>query len=175
MAFVSLHQNIWWGQGSSPWPRVACENSLKKTQGWWAPTGTKYLYITLDGKTSLAALPLWERTKKSRGWHRTFPPSSFSFLPFSFFLFPFSFFLFLFTLIYLYIRRRKQRPASRWYNLHHVGAVSRHRLDSLNTSNDLLKLKKAADVWKRFHYMYKGMALHLVKRLSQLPLCDGLL
>ena len=36
----------------------------------------------------------------------------------------------------------KQGPASGWDNLH-VGAVPRHRLDSLNTSNDLLKKKKS--------------------------------
>ena len=37
--------------------------------------------------------------------------------------------------------KREQRPALGQENLH-VGAVSRHRLDSLNTSNDLLKKKK---------------------------------
>ena len=45
---------------------------------------------------------------------------------------PFSFYL------YVSIRREEQRPAPGWDNLH-VGAVSRHRLDSLNASNDLFK------------------------------------
>ena len=35
---------------------------------------------------------------------------------------------------------KEQRPVPGWGNLH-VGAVSRHKLDSLNTSNELLKNK----------------------------------
>ena len=34
----------------------------------------------------------------------------------------------------------EQRPTPEWYNLH-VGAVSRHRLDSLNASNDFPQKK----------------------------------
>ena len=43
------------------------------------------------------------------------------------------------SVILIRYRRMGSRDRLRWDNLH-VGVLSRHRLDSLNTSNDLLLL-----------------------------------
>ena len=58
------------------------------------------------------------------------------------FLFSYIFFSHAFSILFtMYLKEmREQRPAPGWDNLH-VGAVSRHRLDSLDTSNGLFKKK----------------------------------
>jgi len=62
--------------------------------------------------------------------------------------------------MYLTRERRKQRPLRGYDNLH-VGAVSRHSLDRLNTSNDFQKKKKkeitSREVYHAFSPAHQAM------------------